>query len=81
MNGFKKWLSSTKFQIAFIAIGLIYVAMEIFDADPADAIGAIRDVAIGYFGARVAEPIVEFMTKKLSKKKTEDEVEFEIPIR
>jgi len=68
-NGFKKWLSSTKFQVAFLAIGLIYISMEIFDADPADAIGAIRDVALGYFTARVVEPAVEFFTKKIKKSK------------
>lgn len=81
MNGFKKWLSSTKFQIAVLAIGLIYIAMEIFEADPAVAIGAIRDVSLGYFTARVVEPIVEFVTKKLKKPKLEAEIEFDLPVR
>jgi len=82
MNGFKKWLSSTKFQVAVLAIGLIYAAMAIFKADPTAMNGYIRDIAIGYFGARVAEPVVEFMTSKLSKsKKIETEIEFDIPIR
>lgn len=81
MNGFKKWLSSTKFQIAVLAIGLIYVAMKIFKADPEVAIPAIRDVSIAYFGARVIEPIVDFVTKKLKKPKLEAEIEFELPIK
>lgn len=81
MNGFKKWLSSTKFQIAVLAIGLVYVAMEIFEADPADALPLIRDVALGYFTARVAEPIVEMAVKKIKKKKIEEQIEFDLPIR
>jgi len=67
MNGFYKWLSSTKFQIAILAIGLIYISMEIFKASPYTAIRAIRDVAIAYFGARVAEPIVEFVVGKFGR--------------
>ena len=72
LNGFGKWLQSSKFQIAFIAIGLIYVSMEIFSANPDTAIPAIRDIALGYFGARVAEPIVEFVVNKLGKGKKTD---------
>ncbi len=72
MNGFKKWLSSTKFQIGILAIGLIYIAMEIFEADPADALPLIRDVALGYFTARVAEPIVEVAVRKLSRSKNSE---------
>jgi len=75
-SGFKKFIISSKLQVAVLAIGLIYISMEIFDADPADAIGAIRDVAIAYFGARVAEPIVEFLGKKIFKSKESD-----LPIR
>ena len=80
-NGFKKWLSSTKFQIAVLAIGLIYASMAIFDSDPTYMNGYIRDVALGYFGARVAEPIVEFVTKKILKPKVEAEIKFDVPIR
>lgn len=75
-NGFTKWLSSSKFQIGILAIGLIYLSMEIFEANPDTAIKAIRDIAIGYFGARVIEPIVEFAVNniKLGKsKKIDDE--------
>lgn len=75
LNGFGKWLKSTKFQVALIAIGLIYVSMKIFNANPDTAIPAIRDIALGYFGARVAEPVVEFAINKLGKgKKTDHDV-------
>ena len=67
LNGFMKWLQSSKFQIALIAIGLIYLSMEIFKANPDTAIPAIRDIALGYFGARVVEPVVEFAIKRLGK--------------
>ena len=68
LNGFNKWLQSSKFQIAAIAIGLIYISMGIFSANPDTAIPAIRDIALGYFGARVVEPVVEFAVKRLGKK-------------
>lgn len=81
MTVFKKFMISSKFQVAVLAIGLIYLSMEIFYADPAVAIKAIRDVAIAYFGARVLEPIVEFVTKKFSKPKVEKQIELDLPIR
>lgn len=67
MNGFLKWLNSTKFQIGILAIVLIYFSVEIFQADPNIANSLIRDVAIAYFGARVAEPVVEYLTNRMSK--------------
>lgn len=81
MTVFKKFIISSKFQVAILAIGLIYLSMEIFYADPAVAIKAIRDIAIAYFAARVAEPLVEFVTKKLKKPKLETKIEFNVPIR
>jgi len=74
LNGFNKWLQSSKFQIAFIAIGLIYLSMEIFNANPDTALPLVRDVALGYFGARVVEPIVEFAVKRLGRKIKADNV-------
>jgi len=68
-DGFTKWLSSTRFQVAVLAIGLIYLSMEIFEADPAVAIGAIRDVALGYFAARVVQPILELAKIRFSRPK------------
>jgi len=74
LNGFNKWLQSSKFQIALIAIGLIYLSMEIFNANPDTALPLVRDVAIAYFGARVIEPVVEFVVKRLGKKVKPDNV-------
>lgn len=67
MTGFLKWLNSTKFQIGVLAIILIYFSVEFFQADPDTANSLIRDIAIAYFGARVAEPVVEYLTSRLSK--------------
>ena len=80
-SGFRKWLSSTKFQIAVLAIGLIYTSMAIFDSDPTHMNGYIRDIALGYFGARVVEPLVEFATNKIKRPKPETEIKFDVPIR
>jgi hypothetical protein len=65
MTGFFKWLNSTKFQIGILAIGLIFLSVKFFRADPNTANSLIRDIALGYFGARVAEPVVEWMIKKV----------------
>jgi len=71
MSGFYKWLSSTKFQVGVLSIGLIYLSMELFKANPSVAIEAIRDIAVCYFGARILEPVVEFVTKNFEKKRGE----------
>jgi len=47
--------------------------MEIFEADPAVAIGAIRDVALGYFTARVAQPLLELAKIRFSKPKNRED--------
>jgi len=66
MNGYLKWLSSTKFQIAFLAIGLIYCSQEFFKLNPEIATDAIVKLSLGYFTARIVEPIVEFVVQKLN---------------
>ena len=65
MNGFFKWLSSTKFQIAVLAIGLIYLQQGFYELPPAVATDAIVKLSLGYFTARIIEPIVEFVVRKL----------------
>ena len=72
-DGFTKWLSSTRFQVAILAIGLIYVSMEIFEADPTVAIKAIRDVSLGYFTARVVQPLLELAKIRFSKPKNSED--------
>ena len=72
-DGFTKWLSSTRFQVAVLAIGLIYLSMDIFEADPTVAIGAIRDVSLGYFTARVVQPLLELAKIRFSKPKNSED--------
>ena len=70
MNGretaWQKFLTSSKFQIALLAIGLIYVAQILFGLSPETAATTIMKIAVGYFGARVLEPIVSKITGGLS---------------
>lgn len=66
MNGFTKWLSSTKFQIAVLSIGLIYLQQEWYGLSATVAADCIMKLAIAYFGARIIEPVVEFIVKKLN---------------
>lgn len=63
-NGFFKFLTSTKFQVAILGLGLILLLVGKFKGDPNHGISTIRDVALGYFGARILEPVVEFMLER-----------------
>lgn len=63
-NGFSKWLTSTKFQIGVLGIILLYMAPVFFSVDPTRMAELIRDIVLGYFGARVAEPVVELAVNK-----------------
>lgn len=69
LTGFGKWLSSTKFQLAVLCIGLIYLQQELYGLDPEVAANSLVKIVLGYFGARIVEPIVEFVTKKLEERK------------
>lgn len=64
-DGFKKFMISSKFQIAAVTIGLIYLSVNLLGATPDTVVGCIRDIAVAYFAARVLEPAVEFMIKRL----------------
>lgn len=65
MNGFYKWVNSTKFQIAILSIGLIYLQQSLYGLSPEVVANCLVKIAIAYFGARVLEPIVEKITEKL----------------
>ena len=69
MTGFFKWLNSTKFQIAVLSIGLIYLQQELYGLNPEVATNALVKIVLGYFGARIVEPVVEFVTKKIEERK------------
>ena len=59
-NGFSKWLTSTKFQVAVLGIMLLYLAPVFYKSlDPTRMAELIRDIVLGYFAARVGEPVVE----------------------
>lgn len=64
VDGFAKWLSSTKFQVFMLVFVIAIFLIVVYRLSPADALGKIRDVAIAYMGARVLEPVAEFLTKK-----------------
>ena len=69
LTAFGKWLNSTKFQLAILCIGLVYLQQELYGLSPEIAANALVKVTLGYFGARIVEPVVEFITKKLEEKK------------
>lgn len=65
MSGFRKWLSSTKFQITILVIGLVYLQQELYGLDAVTAANSIVKIGIAYLGARILEPIVEKITGKV----------------
>ena len=65
--GFKKFMISSKFQIAAVTIGLVYLSVNLLGSTPDTAISCIRDIAVAYFAARVLEPAVEFMVTRIKK--------------
>jgi len=64
-----KWLSSTKFQIAVLCIALIYLQQEFYGLNPEVATDALLKLALGYFSARILEPVVEFLMGAINKRK------------
>jgi len=69
LTGFGKWLCSTKFQIAIIVIGLIYLQQELYGLSPEVVADSLVKLSLAYFGARIAEPFVEYVVKKVEEKK------------
>lgn len=66
-NGFTKWLSSTKFQIAVLCIGLIYLQQPLYGLSAEITASSIVKICIGYLGARILEPIVEMSVSRFKK--------------
>lgn len=66
-NGFNKWLGSTKFQIAVLCIGLIYLQQSLYGLSAEIAASSIVKICIGYLGARILEPIVEMSVSRFKK--------------
>lgn len=66
---FIKWISSSKFQIAIIVLGFLALLVIRYQLKPDVAAGEAVKLAIAYFAARVAEPVVEYALAKLGKPK------------
>lgn len=64
-TGFQKWLYSTKFQICILAMGLIVMDLVVFGLDPKSFADSVVKISIGYFGARVLEPIVDNISSRI----------------
>lgn len=65
MSGFKKWLSSTKFQITVLVIALIYLQQELYGLDAVTVANSLVKICVAYLGARILEPVVEKITGKV----------------
>ena len=64
MTGYKKWLASSKFQVATLCIALIYLQQTLYGLDPGSVADALVKIAVAYMGARVLEPIVLAAVRK-----------------
>jgi len=66
VNGFNKWLSSSKFQIAVLTIGLIYVQQ--FNGLAVEIVAeSLVKICVAYLGARILEPVVEMAVSRFKK--------------
>lgn len=65
MNGFVKFLSSSKYQLALIVTGTIIWAIATNKVEALPALHILRDLSIAYFSARILEPLVEFLLRRL----------------
>ena len=70
MNWFEKLLFSSKLQIAIIVLGMIVFLVIRYKLNPEIAATESVKLAIAYFGARVAEPVVEYALSRLGKPKS-----------
>lgn len=66
-NGFIKWLGSTKFQIAVLCIGLIYLQQAFYGLSAEVVAGSLVKICIAYLGARILEPVVEMSISRFKK--------------
>jgi len=66
-NGFNKWLGSTKFQIAVLCIGLIYLQQPLYGLSAEVVASSVVKICLGYLGARILEPVVEMSVSRFKK--------------
>jgi hypothetical protein len=68
LEGFLKWLNSTKFQVFLIFSGFAFFLVVVYKLNPLEALKCLKDVSIAYMAARVVEPISDLIASKLGKK-------------
>ena len=73
MGWFEKLLCSSKLQIAIIVLGMIVFLVVRYKLAPHIAANEAVKLAIAYFAARVAEPVVEYALARLGKPNTTSE--------
>jgi len=66
-NGFNKWLTSSKFQLAVLCCGLIYLQQPLYGLDPVVVAQSLVKICLAYLGARILEPVVEMSVSRLKK--------------
>ena len=64
MNGFLKFLSSSKYQLALLTFGFIVWLIASNKISGELAVREVVKLSIAYFGARVLEPFVEFLLNR-----------------
>jgi len=69
VNGFNKWLGSTKFQIAVLCIALIYLQQFLNGLSAEIVADSLVKICIAYLGARILEPVVEMSVARLKNEK------------
>lgn len=64
LTAFKKLIISSKFQLAILSVGLIYIQQSLYGLSPEIAAESIVKIAVAYFAARLIEPIAEWAAKR-----------------
>ena len=65
MNGFSKWVHSTKFQVAVLCIALIYLQQFLYGLSAEIVADSLVKICVAYLGARILEPVVEMSVARL----------------
>ena len=65
VNGFNKWLASTKLQVSVLCIGLIYLQQFVNGLSAEVVADSLVKICIAYLGARILEPVVEMSVARL----------------
>ena len=69
VNGFNKWLGSTKFQLSVLCVSLIYLQQFVSGLSAEIVADSLVKICIAYLGARILEPVVEMSIARLKNEK------------